>query len=164
MNDPNFQQFLQMLIQANPHLAMNPGMINPGMGGFNINIQQIQNMLNMMGLFGANPDNYINIFNPQRINTPYNPSPHNSPQYINIIFIQRNQKIRITIQASLNESVASVVNKYINKSGDYKINMYILNGHKLDERLKVIDAGLRDNCYVDVIEIDELEGAKNKKI
>ena len=37
--------------------------------------------------------------------------------------------------------------------------MYILNGHKLDERLKVGEAGIPNNCNVEVVEIDELEGA-----
>ena len=159
MNDPNFAQFLQMLLQANPQIGMNQGNMNPGMYN-NINPQQIQNFLNSMGIYGANPFNFINIFNPQPQRPQYIPTSNNNSQnYINVIFIQRNNKAKITIQTTWNESVASLVNKYITKSLDYKINMYILNGHKLDERLKVGEAGIINNCNIDVVELDELEGA-----
>ena len=87
MNDPNFAQFLQMLLQANPQMNINPGIMNPGMYN-NINPEQIQNFLNSMGIYGANPFNFMNIFNPQPQQPQYNPSSNNnSLNYINVIFI-----------------------------------------------------------------------------
>ena len=68
--------------------------------------------------------------------------------------------IRIVIQADYKESIGSVVNKYITKSGDANINLYIVNGRRLDESMTVGQAGLIDNSFIDVVSIDDVEGAK----
>ena len=154
----DINQFFQMHLLANPQMAMNfqntnmgnPFMMNPNM--------MIQMMMQMMGINGANPINLMGMFNP-----PPSPNPTlhrgNSHKYINLIFIQKNKNIRITIQSKYKESIGSVVNKYINKSGDSFVNLYIVNGRRLDESKTVGESGLIDNSVIDVVSVVDVEGA-----
>ena len=179
--DPNqFQQNFQMFMQQNPQFMMNncPGMINnqcmmgmnnqnnignnnPGM--MNMNNLDINTMKNMLRIWGFNEimiNNFINMFYQQ--NQQFQ-QPKNNIASLNLIFQNRINQNRIIIQANINESVASVINKYINKSGDYHINLYIFNGKKLNETLTLAESGITDNCHINVVELDELEGAHKIK-
>ena len=160
MNAPNFMQFCQMFLAANPQLLNNfqGGMGNPNFGMNNPNL--INMMFQMMGMNGANPNNFINIFNPGGQQPQPKPPTHvTNVKYLNLIFIKRDKNIRITIHAEYKESIASVVNKYITKSGDNNINIYIVNGRRLDESLTVSQSALIDYSIINVIAVDELEGA-----
>ena len=151
----DFTQFFQMLLLANPQMA---NMGNPFMMSMNP-AMMTQMMIQMMGINGANINNLMAIFNPP----PPPPQPTilrgNSHKYINLIFIQKNKNIRITIQTKYKESIGSVVNKYINKSGDNYINLYIVNGRRLDESKTVGESGLIDNSVIDVVSVVDIEGA-----
>ena len=151
----DFNQFFQMLLLANPQMV---NMGNPFMMSMNPDMMT-QMMIQMMGLNGANINNLMAIFNPP----PPPPQPtiltRNSHKYINLIFIQKNKNIRITVQAKYKESIGSVVNKYINKSGDNYINLYIINGRRLDESKTVWESGLIDNSVIDVVSVVDIEGA-----
>ena len=155
----DINQFFQMLLLANPQMAMNfqagnmgnPFMMNPNM--------MMQMMMQMMGINGANPNNLWAMFSPQPPSPPPTPIPSKSHKYINLIFIQKNKNIRITIQSKYNESIGSVVNKYINKSGDSYVNLYIVNGRTLDETKTVGELGLIDNSVIDVVSVVDIESA-----
>ena len=163
MNNPNFMEFLNLMGGANPiftnnmpiNMPPNP-FLNPD---YNANMNLVNMMIKMMGINGANPNNLLNIFFQPKPQPPIPMPQFNNVSRINLIFMNRNQNIRITIHAKYNESIASVVNKYINKSGDANINLYIVNGRRLDESSTVAKSGLINNSYVDVISVDDVEGA-----
>ena len=168
MNVPNFMEFMRLLQGGNPPLQNNM-IANPFMSpnyhmNNNNNVIMNMNLLNMMiqmmGLNGANIDNLMQIFNPP---TPVQPNIRNiqmnKGNVLNLIFMQRHKGIRITLQANFKEYISSIVNKYINKSGDANINIYIVNGRRLDESKTVAQSGLVDNSHVDVISVDDVEGA-----
>ena len=113
-----------------------------------------------MGLNGANTNNLMQIFNqPNPVQQDFSNTQMNNGNVLNLIFMQRQKGIRITLQVNYKESIASIVNKYINKSGDSNINIYIVNGRRLDESKTVAQSGLVDNSHVDVISVDDVEGA-----
>ena len=160
MNQTNnqFNQFMQnfqMFLQQNPGMMnmMNSGMMNnPSMMGMNPGMMAMNNpsmmAINNPSMMGMNPG----MFGQQQ----------NIPGLKNIYFKHKYLQISIMIQATDNESIASVINKYINKSGDNHINIYIFNGKKLNETLTVAEQGLINNCPIEVVPIDTLEGALNK--
>ena len=151
MADISFMQFLQMLLSAN-EMAMN----NQNFIMNNNNNMNIEMMIRMMGINGANPTNLLNMFNQQQVNT-FNQNQYHG--YINLIFMHKLKHIRIIVQAEYGESIASVVNKYITKSGDSNVNIYIVNGRRLDETKTVMQSGLKDNYFVDVVSVQDVEGA-----
>jgi hypothetical protein len=134
-------------------------MMGMNMFGNNVDPNYIKNMLLNMGYNEVMINNFINMYfqnnNPQ--------IPQNPPQQINglknFCFKHKSTQKTVIIQANDDETLGSVINKYINKSGDNHINIYINNGKKLYESLTVAEAGLIDNCTIDVVAIDELEGA-----
>ena len=148
----DFNQFFQMLLLANPQMV---NMGNPFMMSMNPDMMT-QMMIQMMGLNGANINNLMAIFIPPP--PPPQPTIH-SHKYINLIFIQKNKNIRITVQAKYKESIGSVVNKYINKSGDNYVNLYIVNGRRLDESKTVGESGLIDYSIIDVVSVVDIVGA-----
>ena len=155
----DINQFFQMLLLANPQMAMNLQMVNMG-NPFMMNPNlMMQTMMRMMGINGANPNNLWAMFSPQPPSPQPTKQPGKSHKYINLIFIQKNKNIRITVQAKYNESIASIVNKYINKSGDSYVNLYIVNGRRLDESKTAAQSGLIDNSVVDVVSVVDIEGA-----
>ena len=148
MNNPN------MMGMNNPNMM---GMNNPNMMGMNnMDINSMKNMLRMWGFNEMMINNFINMFYPQ-----YQPfqQPNDNVGSVNLIFQNRISPNKIIIQANINEPVTSVINKYINKSGDYHINLYIYNGKKLNESLTLAESGIVNNCNINVVELDELEGA-----
>ena len=153
MMDPNlFQQNFQMFMQQNPQFMMN----NPNMMGMNNPNMMGMNNPNMMGFNNPGMMGMNNMFYPQ--NQQFQ-QPNDNPGAVNLVFQNRINPNKIIIQANINESVSSVINKYISKSGDYHINLYIYNGKKLNESLTLAESGIVNNCNINVVELDELEGA-----
>ena len=168
MNAPTFMEFLQLLQGGNPPMQnniisnpfMNPNYNMNNANNANMNINLLNMMLQMMGLNGANTNNLMQIFNqPNPVQQDFSNTQMNNRNVLNLIFMQRQKGIRITLQVNYKESIASIVNKYINKSGDSNINIYIVNGRRLDESKTVAQSGLVDNSHVDVISVDDVEGA-----
>ena len=139
-------------------MGMNPGMMgmNPGMMGMNPGMMGMNpGMLGMNpGMIGMNPG--MMGMNPGMVD---NNPPTNNSQFINLIFKHKTSQIRVTIQADYKETLGSVLNKYIAKSGDNHLNLYINNSKKINESLTVGEAGLINYAIIDVVAIDELEGA-----
>ena len=177
MMDPNFALFLQLLKKANPGMNFNnPGVNkqNTGLvsGGVNPNYNpprvnntvvnnpnnnQFQKMLELMGIFGANPSNFIRMFNP----LPKPPISQNNIVYFNVIFINRSKSYKITVQTSNKDTVTSMINNYMLKSNDYNPNLYLYNGQKINESASISQTGLYDNSVIEVISYNDVEGAIN---
>ena len=176
--NPQMMGMNPQMMGMNPQMmGMNPQMMgmNPGMfmGNNNIDVNYIKNMLLMMGYNEEMINNFINMYfqnnqqnQPQQNQPQQNQPQQNQPQQNtnnselkNLIFKHKTTRVTYNIQVNNNETLGSVINKYINKSGDNHINLYISNGKKLNESLTVAEAGLIDYCLVDVVAIDELEGA-----
>ena len=150
--NPQMMGMNPQMMGMNPQMmGMNPQMMgmNPGMfmGNNNIDVNYIKNMLLTMGYNEEMINNFINMYF------------QNNQNIKNLIFKHKTTQATCNIQVNNNETLGSVINKYINKSGDNHINLYITNGKKLNESLTVAEAGLIDYCTIDVVAIDELEGA-----
>ena len=121
----------QMLMQNNQNMA-NMG-IMPNMG----NMQM-----------PANNQNFPNMQFPKQGNF-----------QININFIDTNWN-KTMIQTNPDEYMSSVINKYINKSGDFRMNnMYLFNGKNVVQSLTVAELGVMDGSEVYVVETSRLKGA-----
>ena len=144
----------------------NQGMMGMNMFGGNNNVDTnyIRNMLLNMGYNEVMINAFINMYfsnnqpNQQIPQNPQNPQPQIYGMK-NLVFKHKTTQNTVTIQANDDETLGSVINKYINKSGDNHINLYINNGKKLNESLTVSEAGLIDYCIIDVVATDELKGA-----
>ena len=174
-------QYFQMFCQQNTAMmGMNPGMMgmnqgmgmNPGMMGMNQGMfgtnnnpdpNYIRNMLISMGYNEIIINNFINALFPN--NQQNQPQPMQQTQQninngtLNFLFKHKTTGNTYTIIATNDETIGSVISKYINKSGDTHINLYIQNGKKLNESLTVAESGLINSCQIDIVPIDELEGA-----
>ena len=150
-------QFNQM-INSNPLFIMlwnqmlqnmnNPQfMPNNNMNNFNNN----QNMM-MQGcapnLQFQQQNNFNNMNNGPKI-----------PNQINLTFCDTIGSRRVVIQTEPNEYMSSVINKYINKSADYNINIYIFNGKRISQSLTVAEQGLTDGVEIHVSNVGEVKGA-----
>ena len=165
----NFQMFLQqnqgmgmnpMMIGANSMMMGNQGMMgmNPAMfGSNNIDPNYIRNMLVNMGYNEMLVNNFLNMYFP---NSQHNQQTNtNNAEYKNLVFIQKTSLNKYIIHATDSETLGSVINKYINKSGDVNVNIYIYNSKKINESLTVAEAGLIDYAQIDVVSVDDVEGA-----
>ena len=121
----------QMLMQNNQNMA---------------NIGIMPNMGNMQ--MPANNQNFPNMQFPKQGN-----------YQINMNFIDTNWK-KTMIQTNPDEYMSSVINKYINKSGDFRMNnMYLFNGKNVVQSLTVAELGATDGSEVYVVETSRLKGA-----
>ena len=78
---------------------------------------------------------------------------------ININFMTADGK-KIIIQTEPNEKMSSVINKYINKSGDLNAgNYYIFNNKKIVQQLSVAELGMNDGAEVIVANTGNVIGA-----
>ena len=64
------------------------------------------------------------------------------------------------IQTRPEEYMSSVINKYINKSGDNNINLYLYNGKRVVQSLTVAELGIMDGTEIYVSNIGEVKGAQ----
>ena len=168
-NMNQFNQFMQML-SSNPALLMQ----------FN-QMMQMQNcpqcVPNMMMNNQFMPNNNQNMMNIQFINgvSPNMQFPQNNmnnmqfqqnrdPYKINLTFRDTIGTKKIIVVAEPNEPMSSVINKYINKTGDMNAsNLYIFNGKRVVQSLTVSELGITDGVEIFVSNIGTVEGAiKNK--
>ena len=81
-----------------------------------------------------------------------------APNQINIAFVDNTDR-KCVVQTTPNEYMSSVINKYINKSGDNNINLYLYNGKRVVQSLTVAELGLTDGVEIYVSNIGEVRGA-----
>ena len=150
-------QFNQM-INSNPLFIMlwNQMLQNMNNPQFmpNNNMNTFNNNQNMMMQGGApnlqfqQQNNFNNMNNGPKI-----------PNQINLTFSDTIGSRRIVIQTEPNEYMSSVINKYINKSADYNINLYLFNGKRISQSLTVAEQGLTDGVEIHVSNVGEVRGA-----
>ena len=137
--NPNF-------MQNNP--MMMPFYFNQNLYGMN-NFNPMWNM-NQLGQFDQ-----FNIMN-QNMNMLNiqggNSKPKSEP--ITLIFKNKRKQKELIIETSSDESMASVVTKYIEKSGDNNVNRFIKNGCVIHQTFTIKENGLKNN---DVIEVERLK-------
>ena len=146
MNNPMFIQWMN----------------NQNMQGMNMDMNMMMNNQIMMNMFyqWLNSQN-INP-NPNQNNTFINnqqpqPNQNNNIGVVNLVF---NKDMRnYNIVTNYNESLGTVIGKYIDLTKDYNINMYISNGKKLNESLTVGEAGLMEGCLINVVPTQNILGA-----
>ena len=139
-------QFNQM-VNSNPMLTM---IYNQMLR----NSQFMQNNNpNMMQIQGGVQNN--NQFNP---NNSFNNPQNNSNYQINLNFIDTEGR-KVIIQTEPNEYMSSVINKYINKSGDLNNNYYLFNGKRIVQSLTVAELGLTDGLEIHVANAGNVLGA-----
>ena len=166
-NMNQFNQFMQM-VNSNPNFLMiynqmmnqqcfpnnnmmmasqfipnnNPNMVNSSfINGGSPNMQFQQNNMNMQ--FQQNKD----------------------PYKINLTFRDTTDTKRVIIIAEPNEHMTSVINKYINKTGDLsETNLYLFNGKRIVQSLTVSELGMTDGSEVYVTDIGGLRGGIKKFI
>ena len=125
--------------------------------------QNQNNMMMIMNNMDMNQTmtNFNNYMNNNIMNNNMNMNNHQNQQYynkiVNVIFMKKLSKY--TIVTNYNEAIANVISKYLDLTGDNNINLYIHNGHKINESLTVGEAGLMDGAIVYVVETQELIGA-----
>ena len=144
---------------------MNPNFLqnNPMMMPFNFN-QNLYGMRNFNPMWNMNPfwqmaqKAQFEILK-QNINLPNiqggNSKPKSEP--ITIIFKKKNTQNIYTIETSLDESMASVVSKYIEISGDNNVNRFYNHGKKITEILTIKENGLKNNNIIEVVRLKQSE-------
>ena len=102
----------------------------------------------MLANMGNNPFANMNVNNTQ-----------GNGYRININFLTADGK-KVIIQTEPNEKMSSVINKYINKSGDLNAgNYYIFNNKKIVQQLSVAELGINDGAEVIVANTGNVIGA-----
>ena len=159
MNNPMMQNTPGMM-NRNPMMQnnnMNPMMqnnnMNPMMPNSNMNPMMIQ-MMNMMK----------NNFKNNQMNNVYQPSQPmpSSKQTINVRFKYniRNLSNDINIECYPDETVGELIQKYRVKTGDNdRTKKFIYNAKKLDESLKISEAGILDTANIFVVKTEGVMGA-----
>ena len=140
-------QFVQM-VNANPMYLMMWNQMLANMR--NSQLMQMQNPGTMFqgGAMGNNQIANMNVNNMQ-----------GNVYKININFMTADGK-KIIIQTEPNEKMSSVINKYINKSGDLNAgNYYIFNNKKIVQQLSVAELGINDGAEVIVANTGNVIGA-----
>ena len=176
-NMNQFNQFMQM-VNSNPTFLMlfnqmmnqqcfpnnnmmmcnqfipnnNPNMVNSSfINGGSPNMQFQQNNMNMQ--FQQNNANNMQF---QQNKDPYK---------INLTFRDTTDTKRALIIAEPNEHMTSVINKYINKTGDLnESNLYLFNGKRIVQSLTVSELGIIDGSEIYVNDIGGLKGGTKKCI
>ena len=115
--------------------------------------QFMQNYMNFMNYMNNNKKNNITN-NPDYINNPQN----DNSNEINLFFYTKVNS-RINIPAKYDEYLGSIITRYINKTHDNNINIYIVNGQKLHEGKTVAENGLINNSHILVEPIQNILGA-----
>ena len=146
-NFNNMAQFVQM-VNSNPMYII---MFNQMLANMqNSQLMQMQNPGTMIqgGAMGNNPFANMNANNMQR-----------NGYRININFTNAEGK-NVMIQTEPNEKMSSVINKYINKSGDLNAgNYYIFNNKKVAQQLSVAELGITDGSEILVANTGNVIGA-----
>ena len=138
-NDPSFMNWCFQMMN-------NPMMMN-----------SFQNNMNSFNPGNMNPQMMMNMMKQQWNNMPNNQMNNNIQNPINIIFSK--DMTTYNIITNFNETLGAVISKYINVTNDNNINMYIVNGKKLNESLTVGEAGLMQGTVVNVVPTQDILGA-----
>ena len=151
MNQMNL--FMQM-INSNPMFLMI----------YNQMLQNMQMLQNQQFMQNCNP-NMLMQGGAQNMQFMQNNNMNNQqcgvPGQINLKFSDTTEQKNIMIQAEPKEYMSSVINKYINKSGDFNgNNLYLYNGKRIIQSLTVAELGLCDGSQIYVNNVGELRGAK----
>ena len=143
---------------------MNPNYMqnNPMMMPFNFN-QNLYGMCNFNPMWNMNPfwqmaqKAQFEILR-QNINMPNIQGGNSKPksESITLIFIKKNKQ-NIFIETSLDESMASVVSKYIEISGDNNVNRFYNHGKKITEILTIKENGLKNKDLIEVVRLKQSE-------
>ena len=125
---------------------------------------QNTHMMNDMYQFMQNYMNFMNYMNNNKKNNiTNNPDYNNNPQNDNSneinLFFYTKVNSRINIPAKYDEYLGSIITRYINKTHDNNINIYIVNGQKLHEGKTVAENGLINNSHILVEPIQNILGA-----
>ena len=169
-NMNQFNQFMQM-VNSNPTFLM---LYNQMMQMQN-NQQCFPNNNMMMGsqfIPNNNPNintSFINGGSPnmqfQQNNMNMQFQQNKDPYKINLTFRDTTDTKRALIIAEPNEHMTSVINKYINKTGDLsETNLYLFNGKRIVQSLTVSELGMTDGSVVYVTDIGGLRGGIKKFI
>ena len=140
-------QFVQMVNSNQMYLMMYNQMLANMQ---NSQLMQMQNPGTMFqgGAMGNNQFANMNVNNMQ-----------GNVYKININFMTADGK-KVIIQTEPNEKMSSVINKYINKSGDLNAgNYYIFNNKKIVQQLSVAELGMNDGAEVIVANTGNVIGA-----
>ena len=146
-NFNNMAQFVQM-VNSNPMYLMMYKQMLANMQ--NSQLMQMQNPGTMFqgGAMGNNKFANMNVNNMQ-----------GNGYKININFLTADGK-KVIIQTEPNEKMSSVINKYINKSGDLNAgNYYIFNNKKVAQQLSVAELGITDGSEILVANTGNVIGA-----
>ena len=146
-NNNQMSQFVQM-VNSNPMFIF---MYNQMLANMrNSQLMQMQNpgLMIQGGAMGNNQVANMNANNMQR-----------NGYRININFTNAEGK-NVMIQTEPNEKMSSVINKYINKSGDLNAgNYYIFNNKKVAQQLSVAELGITDGSEILVANTGNVIGA-----
>ena len=127
----------------------------------NQNTHMMNDMYNLMQNFMIFMNNMNNINNnqpqPQTQPQPQPQSPDDNNE-INLFFWTKSNS-RINIKARYDEYLGSIITRYINKTHDNNINIFIVNGHKLNETKTVEQNGLMNGAMILVEPIQNILGA-----
>lgn len=179
-NMNQFNQFMQM-INSNPTFLM---LFNQMLQMQNT--QQCFPNNNMMMGSQFIPNNYQNIntsfinggspnmqFQQNNMNMQFQQNNANNmqsqqnydPYKVNLTFRDTIGTKRALVIAEPNEHMTSVINKYINKSGDLSsTNLYLFNGKRIVQSLTVSELGITDGSEIYVTDIGGLKGGIKKYI
>jgi len=136
-------------------------MVNSNQMYLRMYYQMLANMRNSQLMQMQNPGLMIQggaMGNNQIANTNVNNTQGNGYR-ININFTNAEGK-NVMIQTEPNEKMSSVINKYINKSGDLNAgNYYIFNNKKVAQQLSVAELGITDGSEILVANTGNVIGA-----
>ena len=156
MNPMMMNQMMMNQMMMNQMNNMNPMMMNQ-MNNMNPMMMNQMNQMNNM-----NPMNNMNQMNNMNPMNNMNIMQDNNEQ-INILFKSSNQPT-ITIQGKYNEKMSSIIMKYINLICDSSDNKeYYFGSKKVSKELTVSEQGLKDNCEINVKEVDIKDSLLVKK-
>ena len=140
----------------NPYSIQNIPMMVPSNFYQNLNGMNYFNPFLNMNPFGQFAQ--FNILN-QNMDMPNiqggNSKPKSEP--ITLFFKKKNKQKIFTIETSSDEKMASVVNKYIEKSGDNNVNRYFYNGRIISQVFTIKESGLKNNDLIEVVRLTKSE-------
>ncbi len=151
-NNINMNQ-MNPMYQAHLMMQMNK-MMNTN---FNVNLQN--QMLQFNNMINSNPM-FLMLYNQMMMNMMNMQKQNLSNQQVNVIFLNNALNGRVIIQIKPNEYMTEVINKYINKSGDFRAtNMYLYNGKRIIQSLTAAELGIVDGSEIHVVNQNNVIGA-----
>jgi len=149
MNNMNMYQMMMLYYQ----FMNNMNMMNQNQNNNMMNMNQM--MMNFNNYLKNINNNNNNIFNNIGGNNQQNQQNNNN--IITLIFTTK--QATYPIMTNYNETLGTVISKYIDKTHDYSINLYIHNSKKLNESLTVGKAGLLNSAIIYVVKVENVNGA-----